>query len=406
MSAQVAADSPWLPLVLVRGDGRASPDASAATAALLSDGSALTAVDSPGLPAVLQMRQGSVFPGLFRKTLQVITARLAGNAALSGQFRRDGAELLRFLALSLTPRSARIVDEHDAASLALFCCVCEGLMHCGCCPSAFEGRAKRAAHVCLALSKKALLHADVHQRASVFVLVWAALILAQSTEGILDAPLPSESERADSAFQWSVDGQNAIHHVYHSLKPDAFVIVPGTSTKVGHPFRRLDAEGATGLTLTVDGVPLTPVSTGGAEPIARARMWGVRRTLLCVLGAEPVLEWTNVVQVFASTVYRIDVLTPLAGPLGIEAALVAECPGPVREVGPGRYLFAGHENTIIEFPDDPWEWRPGAWTGRGTVGFLPSRPCRLIAPTHLTTAWASGRSVTSVNRTNLLGLHA
>jgi hypothetical protein len=165
-------------------------------------------------------------------------------------------------------------------------------------------------------------------------------------------------------------------------------------------------DGRLGLSLWVNNEPVRPVSLADFIEIKRQKISGNRFVCNCATDSIPDISWSIVVLVYENTLYRIDILKL---PEGKENVLVdpemrLEC-GTHPELQKKNYFISkGLENTVVRFLDSPFGFAFDRHEEPGISVF--HAPGSLTRGTlKLITAWASGKGISAINETRLLGIY-
>ncbi|GAF84396.1 unnamed protein product, partial [marine sediment metagenome] len=267
-------------------------------------------------PSILNESDSNFLSILFHTAHQKFAQVLGSNQRIDKlSFKRNGTELLTFLCHSVSPKWIPIFSEIDALSFAMSCFLLEACMNVGWCPNAFENRAKRAAHIYFSHLKKSLYNANDAERSTILGYLQSTWLCAQKTEGIQDRTLEWENNNLIHQYSWEIAAEDTANRInctmYRFIHPSFFLIIPKYRNRIPHPFRDLTHEGEIGFTLFSDGKPITPIELIDSTPIDRPKFKGVKLTYNCRTSTENHINWIVAIQIFKSTVYRIDVIKPL-----------------------------------------------------------------------------------------------
>lgn len=367
--------------------------------------------EKPVCPSILNESDKNFFAVLFRTVHQKLAQELGpdkGTDALL--FKRNGTELLTFLSHAVTRKWIPIFSGIDALSFAMSCFLLEACMNIGWCPNAFENRAKRAAHLYFSLLKKSLHNANDAECSTILGYLQSAWLCAQKTEGIQDRTLEWENKNLIHHYSWEIAAKDTVNKInctmFRFFHPSVFLIIPKYPNCIPHPFRNLTYEGKAGLTLFFDGKPITSIEQIDSTFIDRPKFKGVRLTYTCITATAQQIKWIVAIQIFESTVYRIDVIQPLNETCTVsDAELRLENSIPLSKISNNEYTGKERNNIVIEFVKNPfsldYSGQEESWISlfQGKKRVISTK-----ASIEMITAWSYGKHVTSIDRTNLLGI--
>jgi hypothetical protein len=343
-----------------------------------------------------------------------LTAHIALADILSGAdpvihlFRPSGMQLVKFLTFCAHDDTSRIVPESDVASLAMLCFLTEGMMYAGWCPNAFEARAKRAAHSYFIILKKSLHHAQAQSLATVLGYLWGAWLLAQKTEGIRDTSPLLLPKRENDMFDWTMGTDHRIYLAQKSTSPPLFYMLAKVPTRIAHPFAFVSYDEIVGLSIKINGEVVRSVSLRDSIEIDRQKISGHKFMYACQTESIPDFSWTVVVLHYESTLYRIDILTfPEAKKrIRFSSEMSLECALKPEPTDKNSYISKGVENTVIRFLENPLQFEFDR-LGQNGISIFASHDVAMdvTESLRLVTAWATGRGITAINETKLLGIY-
>jgi hypothetical protein len=290
----------------------------------------------------------------------------------------------------------------------MLCFLTEGMMHCGWCPNAFEGKAKRAAHSYFIMLKKSLHYASAQSLSMVLGYLWGAWLLAQKTEGIQSVPLQDHGYEKET-FNWQSGTDQRTYIAKKTAVPFLFYLLPKCHDTIPHPFRYISNEKGTGMSMHVNNEEVRPVSLAGLIEIKRQKISGDRFVYNCATGSIPDITWTVAVLTYESTIYRIDILTFPLGTKGTETRLVEteiklECGTQPEQRDKNSFFSKRLENTVIRFLDTLLEFEFDRME-MNCLSVYKSVPYAVEGNLKIITAWSTGRGISAINETNLLGIY-
>lgn len=360
----------------------------------------------PSLPCphLLSRPESNFFAGLLALAHRELRTHLQPGCEGPRNYRRNGAELVRFLCHTVDPQWVSPIRDEDVTGLAMCCFLLEACMHMGWCPNAFEGRAKRAAHILFAHTRKSLHHLRDREFSVVLGYLWGAWLYAQKTEGIRDHVLQAERVDLTHRFSWRHGTTTADYHVFRFRRPEIFLMISQIAGQMPCAFRFLTNDTAGSLVLHAGDKVVEPIELRETVSITRPRHTGIAATYLCATPSGQLL-WRVALQIHMRTVYRIDVIRPTASTCNITRAdLYLENELPLSRVG-NSYLGKGPDSFALELLQNPFGLsfhdrmsnRLSLFSGPGAT-LTPEEPLEMIS------AWASGPGVSSIDRTNLPGI--
>jgi hypothetical protein len=356
---------------------------------------------SPGIPEIL-LRDDSFFCSLFLSAHKALADVLSGFDPLSHAFRANGIQLARFLAFCVHDDKPLFVAENDSISCAMFCFLTEGMMFAGWCPNAFEGEAKRAAHSYFIALKKSLHHSSALHTGVIIGYLWGAWLLAQKTEGIKSSAPAHLGNCENRTFDWLC---RRSYIAINAHAPFLFYMLSKNPERITHPFVNLMNDGAAGLTLRVNNAAVCPVSMTECSEINRKKICGHKFMYKCTAGFMTEIPWTVVVLHCENTLYRTDIINfqAFTEPLHVSAEMRLESGSKPEPAGKNAYICKGLENTVVRFLDSPFTF---AFDGLGDNGIpvFTATGCHGAGALKLVTAWATGKGITAINETKLLGI--
>lgn len=403
-----------LPIQFISSDISLSDDAFQAVAYFLRkcipDQDRSEAGDFP-LPEILTASDDNFFTILIRLAHQIIADELSGNKENSaGTFKHNGTELMQLLCQAASSKWLPFFSDEDVPGLAMSCFLIETCMNLGWCPNAFEDRAKRAAHIYFSNLKKSLYRASEKGLSTIVGYLQSAWLCAQKTEGIQDKV--GEWENRDSRFHYSweipVDDIKTRFDLtmYRYPQNSILFMVPKKNNRLPHPFTKLVNEHNTGIILYYQDKQIIPEEIVEHTPIDRPKIRGEKFIYTCNISASQQIKWLVAIQIYNTTVYRMDVIRPVTGTCLIsDSELRIENSVPLSKSPEGSYTGKGHINTVVEFLKNPFrfdyhgqeEKDISLFQGQ-TLTLSSEKPVEMIA------AWSTGRNIPSIDKTHLLGI--
>jgi len=350
----------------------------------------------------------SFFGCLFCAAHDALADVVSGKDPQSHPFRVDGIQLTRFLVFCAAGGRdpAASLGDNEVTADAMACFLCEGLMHAGWCPNAFENEAKHAAHSYFIALKKSLHRADKEDLEMVIGYLKAAWLLSLKTEGVRADTQQNPDQWHSDSFTWKTESG---HTTYIGVKRPViglFQILSKNHDILPHPFMCLKNDGRVGMKLHANLEPVLPVSLGDFMEIRRRKFEGHKLVYNCKCGTRTDIRWIVVFLNHESTTFRLDIVTfELAtGPTCVEAEMRLESEAIPVTLGKNSFLANGPENTVIRFLDSPLEFKFERLEKHGISLFSSSL---LLHENTLktVTAWAKGRGITGINETTLLGMY-
>ena len=376
----------------------------------LSESSTGQAVDLPP-PEILKASDDNFFSKLFRVAHQKLAEELSGSReSTSPTFKYNGTELLKLLCHASSPNRFTIFTGEDVSGLAMSCFLIEAFMNVGWCPNAFEGRAKRAAHIYFSNLKKSLYKVTDAELSTILGYLQSAWLCAQKTEGIQD--YAAEWEKKDHTFQYSWDlpaddtNIKSDFTMYRYPRNDMLFIVPKCNNRLPHPFTKVVNENKTGLKLFSEDKPVTPTELVENTPIERKKIKGERFIYNCTFSTSRQIQWLVAIQIFEKTIYRIEVIRPITGTCIVSGSeLRIENSTPLLKISENKYEGKGYNNVIVEFLKNPFSLDYSGQEEDG-ISLFKGQKFTLSheTPIEIITAWACGKNINSIDRTNVLGI--
>jgi hypothetical protein len=165
-------------------------------------------------------------------------------------------------------------------------------------------------------------------------------------------------------------------------------------------------DGGTGLSIRVNNEAVKPVSMADYIEINRRKISGDKFIYNCTTDSITDISWTVAVLAHENTLYRIDILK---FPGGTDALLVDmemkfECATRPEPCGKNSFIGKGLENTVIRFLDTPLEFEFDRMEMNG-LSVYKTKPGTVTGNLKIVTAWATGRGISAINETKLLGLY-
>ena len=162
----------------------------------------------------------------------------------------------------------------------------------------------------------------------------------------------------------------------------------------------------------VNNEEVRPVSLAGLIEINRQKISGDRFVYNCATDSIPDIAWTVAVLTYESTIYRIDILT---FPLGttvtkgtetrvVETEIKLECGTQPEQRDKNSFFSKGFENTVVRFIDTPLEFEFDRME-MNCLSVYKAAPHAVEGKLKIITAWSTGRGISSINETNLLGIY-
>ena len=370
----------------------------------------LKAKTAEGIPGLL-WRRGAFFADLFRSAHGALADVLSGHDASSHAFRTNGMQLTRFLTFcagNARDEKPLFVKEPDPADCAMLCFLTEGMMHAGWCPNAFEGEAKRAAHSYFIGLRKSLHRVRQTHMPVILGYLWSAWLLARKTEGIRTEGCESPLIGSET-FSWKLQTEARTFLARKALSAGLFYLVSKSPFSLPHPFAFLMSEGSVGLTLRVNGQAVTAVSLADFGEIRRQKISGDRFIHNCKTPSIPDIEWTVAILTVESTVYRLDILkfregTGSAENLAIDVAMKLECGPHPESLGSNMFICKGPQNTVVRFLDSAFTFAFDRMED-ADISVFKASGCHGKGALRFVTAWATGKGISAINETKLLGIY-
>jgi hypothetical protein len=285
----------------------------------------------------------------------------------------------------------------------MLCFLTEGMMYAGWCPNAFESHAKHAAHSYFIGLKKSLYHSGPENITIVCGYLRGAWILAQKTEGIRSE---NQQYSASETFCWKSQNGSRTYNARKSAAPGLFYILSKSPSTLPHPFTRLMNDGRVGLSIRINDMPVTPVSLADFVEINRKNMSGVRFIYNCITDLISDMTWTIAVLAYQRTLYRIDTLKfpEKSVTMHIDAVMKLECGIKTEQLGNNFFIGKGVENTVIRFLDSSLIFAFDRCENNN-ISVYHASGNHGGGILKLVTAWATGRGITAINETKLLGIY-
>jgi hypothetical protein len=360
-----------------------------------------------GMPLVVSPEK-DYFHFLFLSAHIALADILSGADPVIHQFRQNGMQLVKFLTFCANDDTSRIVPKSDIASLAMLCFLSEGMMYAGWCPNAFEARAKRAAHSYFIVLKKSLHRAQAGSLAAVLGYLWGAWLLAQKTEGIRDTSPHLPRKHENELFDWTIGTDHRIYIAQKATSPPLFYMLAKCPAPISHPFAFVSNDGHVGLSMLINRESVKCVSLRENVEIERQILSGHKFIYSCQTESIPDISWTVVVLHYESTLYRIDILTfPEAKKrLRFSSEMSLECALKPEPTDKDCYISKGVENTVIRFLENPLQFEFDR-LGQNGISIFTSHDVVIdvTESLRLVTAWATGRGISAINETKLLGIY-
>ncbi len=326
-------------------------------------------------------------------------------------FKHNGKELLTFLCHGISPKWVPLFPENDTLHYAMSCFLIEAFMYIGWCPNAFENCAKRAAHLYFLQVRKSLYSISDKALSTVHGYLYSAWLCAQKTEGIQDKPLAGEHNSLIHHYNWEIHygkkGCRTGFTMYKMQRPSICMVMSQNTDHIPHPFSHLLYEGKTGLTLFTKDGPVELVELIEAAPVKRQKFNGERLTYLCTTLEGHKIIWIVVIQIFNNTIYRIDTIKSESKSCILsKVELLLENSAHLVKESDAKYFGDAPINSVIELLKNPFDLIYKGQVNKGLSLFgggekeLPeNRSIEMI------TAWSRGKNITSIDRTNLLGIY-
>lgn len=336
-----------------------------------------------------------------------ISNALTGSECSSGiPFKPNGTELLSFLCNAVSSKRTPLFRKYDSLSYAMCCFLIEAFMYLGWCPNAFENRAKRAAHLYFNLCRKSLWNTNSKEIPGIIGYLQSAWICAQKTEGIKDTYLDSEKQNCINTFSFNTEeGQLIRYNTFSFIKQKLFAIIPESPEYITHLFSKMELEGKTGLFLLSENQLITPIKLLDSKPITRMNINGLQFVYLCKSSKDSYLTWAVIMQVFRSTMYRIDIIRAEKIPCTIsQSNFCLENRDSFMQSSENNYYNEKHDFNVC-FIENPFclsynsqkQECISLFTGRGKT-ITPGETVKSII------AWTLCSSSTGIDKTNLLGI--
>jgi hypothetical protein len=356
------------------------------------------------LPELL-LCENSFFRTLFLASHHALADVVSGQSAETHEFRTNGVQLVRFLTFCVRDDGPLFIQHPGPEDCAMLCFLTEGLMHAGWCPNACEREAKRAAHAYFIELKKSLHRAKPEAAGTILGYLWCSWLLAQKTEGI-----KSENQQPGSdireTFTWKSETGPKTFIAQKTVRPGLFYIIERCNSSLPHPCESIVNVGSLGLCVRLNHESVRPANLSDFSEINRRKIFGHKFVYECGCGLILGISWTIVILMHENTVFRIDSLNfpDKSLPYCVAAEMRLESGSAPQKSGRNSFISKGVENTVVRFLDSPLEFE----FDRTEKNFrsLYKASIRHDAVTlKLVTGRATGRGISSINETNLLGIY-
>jgi hypothetical protein len=407
---EIGADAGSLPLHFVRSGVEATPEAFESLEffirTVIPGGDNQQNIEVP----LLHAAGGSFFSCLFRHAHTALADFLhEGSTSSSQNFRSNGIQLTRFLTFCARDEGALFLRQPDPVDCAMLCFLTEGMMHAGWCQNAFEGVGKLAAHSYFLNTRKSLFRAVPRDFGVVCAYLWGAWLLARKTEGIRTVNQPY-SPCGNETFNWNF--QQSGPKSYIAIKsgiPGLSYLLSKSPSLPCHPFACLMNDGLAGLKLYVNKHAIQAVSLKDFSEINRVKIHGHKFIYECqtglIAGMNAGITWTVVILTYENTMYRIDMVN-FPQPTGISAVsaeMRLETGTKTEPNGMNSFIGKGFENTVVRFLESPFTFAFDRTEENGISVYSASGSHEAGALKFIT-AWATGRGISAINETKLLGI--
>lgn len=362
-------------------------------------------------PGILKASDDNFFSILFRFAHQKLAEVLSeGGESTSPTFKYNGTELLKLLCHASSPKWFTVFSSEDVSGFALSCFLIEAFINIGWCPNAFEGRAKRAAHIYFSNLKKSLYKVTDAELSTILGYLQSAWLCAQKTEGIQDRAAEWENKDRTFHYSWdiSINDTNikSDFTMYRYPHNAILFIVPKCNNRLPHPFTNLVNENKTGLKLFSEGKQIIPTELVENTPIERRKIKGERFIYNCMISPSLQIQWLVAIQVFENTIYRIDVIRPKTGTCIVtDSELRIENSIQLLKISENKYEGKGYTNAVIELLKNPFSLD---YSGQeeDDISLFKGRKKTPTAEVsvEMITAWSFGKDINSIDKTNLLGI--
>lgn len=362
-----------------------------------------TILDSPDYHL---LRGTSTLPRLFRDLLNNLS-KPPGDDPDTGYFRAMGAGLLQFLVTFTNNRDFTRRPNLCCRCSALLCFLTEALIFRGWCPNAFEHQAKWVAHRCFAIMKKNLGRQDdqVHDECAMWI--HGAWLVAQTTEGIAETAAEPPSQPL-SIHRWAHCTPPLSTFIYNSNKPSLHFFLHLYPDKPSHPHYTLHSPDSLGLSFETNGTPLKSMVAQSDEKLLLKNAVGIRRRFACTSQDGTEFTWTLALLAHEITIYRIDVIQTDSHLTLERPILKLEKPAnayPAAHPDLGTHLFAGQENLVVRFLENPFSFSPADSCEPTIAIFEGAEKVSFSGTLQSVVCWARGHEIGAVNLTRLLGIH-
>ncbi|MBD3322473.1 MAG: hypothetical protein GF350_15330 [Chitinivibrionales bacterium] len=405
----IAADFPYLPKHFATVSSGHSSSERDAIALFVGDLCAADSNDSPWhIPYTLRNRQTVFFARLFHELhLDILQHLQNPESKTPVNAMRNGRSVIQLLSGFAHHTILHFIPGSDSAGLAMAVFLIEACMYYGACPNAWEGHAKQAAHTYFRHFKKSLFQASASQTATSFCYIRSAWFFARRTEGIRVREIPENSDVFREKLIFAITGASGEGWLFRRLKNRLFFIIFRKSGKAISAGSRCSHESRTGLSFAIERHPVGIIEITESRRIERPEGAGIVEQYICGKNDSPALNWTIAIFSFRATIYRLDIINPLndAPCLVTDPTLRFPSPQQVDEIEPNRYLAEGVENTVIEIPKNPWDFRPSGLYQPGIVEFRPPT-ARIHAKSRIEilSAYAQGKNFRTIDITRLTGV--
>jgi hypothetical protein len=357
------------------------------------------------IPAIL-LSDNNPFSQVFSEAHVAISEIAHGSDPDAHSFRNNGRQLVRLLSFCAQGHIAQSSSGIEIVEAAMFCFLLEGLTNAGWCPNAYEGTAKRAAHAWFLAVRKSMHRCPSSSVPAILGYLCCAWILAQKTEGILDADASGKVLSAET-FQW-ISGRTSYFFLgcYDAGQTKSYLL-DRNAKLIANPFTRFVSAGKVGLRLYVDDCEILPEGAPETADIARPSSFGTKLVYQCNADHEGRFLWTVVFLWFKGTTYRIDNIRAdrtisgnITGELRIENDSTL-----VRKTS-DTYLGLGVQNTVVRLVENALHLDYTGQEVNGLSCFKSMKSVHGEQPVlRNVCAWASAKGISTINETKLLGIY-
>jgi len=325
----------------------------------------------------------------------------------SHAFKVNGINLSRLISLCTQCKSNAISSYDDIEAIAMQCFLLEAFMYAGWCPNAFEQTAKFSSHVLFNTLKKMFHYLKINKKATILGYIWGAWLFAQKTEGIRDNSNFVFSDLEIFELNMNNISKRYIARIFGDKRILRFIKKEANS--IPHPFEKLQIEEEIGFSLYVNNKKIIPDELLEEKQIIRPKMLGNKFIYKCNLSEFLNILWTIAFLFYDKTIYRIDLIRFLGDhfKLKINATFSFENENKLIEKEKNIFFGMGINNFIIRFIQNPFGFYLNEQTAKGiTIFKTPEKEIIDNKESFQTVcAWASGKGITTLNETKLIGIY-